>query len=125
MTSESEAYDIFLHTAISYPASNSKLASIGSLSRRSCSEFYWHPKLLKRWQQAISVGNIDVTAADECRVHHDDGDGGCGGTEAVTGSLSINYAPYILMATFLAEKLKHQLLLAPVQFTHSHNHLHH
>ena len=29
------------------------------------------------------------------------------------------------MATFLAEKLKHQLLLAPVQFTHSHNHLHH
>jgi acyl-CoA synthetase (AMP-forming)/AMP-acid ligase II len=107
--------------AISYPASN----SIGSSSRRSCSEFYWHPKLLKRWQQAVSAADIEVvTAPDECRVHHDDGDVGCGRKEAVIGSLSINYASYILMATFLAEELRHQLsLLASVRFTVSHNHL--
>lgn len=72
-----------------------------------------------------------MAAVDESHVHRDADSGadGCGkaDAEAGTGLSSINYGSYILMATFLAEKLRQLLSLAQVRsiVIDSHNHLHH
>ena len=119
------------------PAASIQSSSSSSQSQRSdCShEYYWHAQLLERWQAIRTITNdIDVTAVDdECRVRHDARDA-AGNSTSMTGTetgsgltLTINYASYILWATFLAEKLRLLLSLSldQDQFITSHHHLNH